>query len=125
MSNVSTCITFDASTSLIMMTLKGTASAQDVINFYQIAQQYGEMYSSNKLLVDVSELSHDFPASELLNIMPTISGWLKDYLIARIVSFDGFMHDLFLQKAKRFGIPAENFECFATAKSWLENQSGN
>jgi len=125
MSNVSTCITFDASTSLIMMTLKGTASAQDVINFYQIAQQYGEMYSSNKLLVDVSELSHDFPASELLSIMPTISGWLKDYLIARIVSFDGFMHDLFLQKAKRFNIAAENFECFAAAKSWLENQSGN
>lgn len=124
MSNVSTCITFDASASLIMMTLRGKASAQDVINFYQIAQQYVAMYGSNKLLVDVSDLQHDFPASDLLNIMPTISTWLKDCVIARIVSFDGFMHDLFLQKAKRFDIEAENFDCFRTAKSWLENQSG-
>lgn len=50
-----------------MMTLRGKASAQDVINFYQIAQQYVDMYDSNKLLVDVSDLQHDFPASDLLN----------------------------------------------------------
>lgn len=121
MSNVSSCITYDASTSLIMMTLRGRASAQDVISFYQLAQQYSTVYSSNKLLVDVSELVHDFPASDLLKIMPVISTWLKTCVIARIVSFDGFMHDLFLQKAKRFEINAENFECFKKAKLWLQD----
>ncbi|KPH58008.1 hypothetical protein AMS58_15455 [Pseudoalteromonas porphyrae] len=125
MSNVSTCITYDASTSLIMMTLRGTANAQDVITFYQIAEQYIGIYKCNKLLVDVSELKHDFPASDLLSIMPAISSWLKHCFIARIVSFDGFMHDLFLQKAKRFEITAENFECFRSAKHWLENQPSN
>ncbi len=49
MPNVSTCITYDASTSLVMMTLRGTASAQDVINFYQIAQQYSELHGSEKI----------------------------------------------------------------------------
>ncbi|CAM3754668.1 MULTISPECIES: hypothetical protein [Pseudoalteromonas] len=122
MSNVSTCITYDASTSLIMMTLRGTASAQDVINFYQIAQQYVSMYGSNKLLVDVSELTHKFPASDLITIMPAISNWLARCFVARVVSFDGFMHDLFLQKAKRFDIKAENFDCFNSAKNWLVNQ---
>lgn len=125
MSKVSTCIAFHASASLVMMTLRGTAQAQDVINFYQTARQYSAIYGSNKLLVDVSQLNHDFPASELLNIMPTISSWLKNCAVARVVSFDGFMHDLFLQKAHRFDITAENFECFSSARSWLENQSGN
>ncbi|WP_394188945.1 hypothetical protein [Pseudoalteromonas atlantica] len=125
MSNISTCITFDASSSLIMMTLRGNASAQDVINFYQIAQQHVAIYGSNKLLVDVSEVTHNFPASDLLNVMPVISNWLKHCVVARVVSFDGYMHDLFLQKAKRFDITAENFECFRSAKTWLENQSGN
>ncbi|MFK3861063.1 hypothetical protein [Pseudoalteromonas rhizosphaerae] len=122
MSNVSTCITYDASTSLIMMTLRGTASAQDVMNFYQIAQQYVSIYGSNKLLVDVSELTHKFPASDLLTIMPAVSKWLSSCFIARVVSFDGFMHDLFLQKAQRFDIKAENFDCFNSAKNWLVNQ---
>ncbi|MBB1365765.1 hypothetical protein H5154_05095 [Pseudoalteromonas sp. SR44-5] len=122
MSNVFTCITYDASTSLIMMTLRGTASAQDVMNFYQIAQQYVSIYGSNKLLVDVSELTHKFPASELLTIMPAVSQWLASCFIARVVSFDGFMHDLFLQKAQRFDIKAENFDCFNSAKNWLVNQ---
>ncbi|NMM39822.1 hypothetical protein [Pseudoalteromonas arctica] len=40
MSNVSTCIVYDASTSLIIMTLRGTASAQDVMNFYQKVQRF-------------------------------------------------------------------------------------
>lgn len=122
MSNVSTCITYDASTSLIMMTLRGTASAQDVMNFYQIAQQYVSIYGSNKLLVDVSELTHKFPASDLLTIMPAVSKWLSSCFIARVVSFDGFMHDLFLQKAQCFDIKAENFDCFNSAKNWLVNQ---
>ncbi|WKD25842.1 hypothetical protein NDQ71_18685 [Pseudoalteromonas sp. KG3] len=108
-----------------MMTLRGTASAQDVMNFYQIAQQYVSIYGSNKLLVDVSELTHKFPASDLLTIMPAVSNRLANCFIARVVSFDGFMHDLFLQKAKRFDLKAENFECFTSAKNWLENQSGN
>lgn len=122
MSKVSTCITYDASTSLIMMTLRGTASAQDVINFYQIAQQYVTIYGSNKLLIDVSELTHKFPASDLLKIMPAVSNWLAHCFIARVVSFDGFMHDLFLQKAKRFELKAENFDCFNSAKAWLVSQ---
>jgi|TARA_R110001606_G_scaffold56537_4_gene137068 hypothetical protein len=105
-----------------MMTLRGTASAQDVMNFYQIAQQYVSIYGSNKLLVDVSELTHKFPASELLTIMPAVSQWLASCFIARVVSFDGFMHDLFLQKAQRFDIKAENFDCFNSAKNWLVNQ---
>jgi len=122
MSNVSSCITYDASTSLIIMTLKGRASAQDVVTFYQLAQQYSTVYNSNKMLVDVSELVHDFPAIELLKIMPLIATSLETCVVARIVSFDGFMHDLFVQKAKRFEINAENFECFHKAKLWLHEQ---
>jgi len=122
MSNISSCITYDASTSLIMMTLRGRATAQDVINFYQLAQQYSTIYSSNKILVDVSELVHDFPASDLITVMPVIASWLKTCTVARIVGFDGFMHDLFVQKAKRFQINAENFECFHKAKLWLQER---
>ncbi|WP_404344178.1 hypothetical protein [Pseudoalteromonas mariniglutinosa] len=122
MSNVSTCITYDASTSLILVTLKGTASAQDVINFYKIAQHYSVLYNSNRILVDVSQVTHQFPATDLLNIMPTIASWLKQTAIARVVSFDGFMNDLFVQKAKRFNLNTENFESVQTAKNWLLEQ---
>ena len=122
MPNVSTCITYDASTSLVMMTLRGTASAQDVINFYQIAHQYSLLYGSDKILVDVTELTHNFAPAELFNIMPVIAHSLKKACVAIVVSFDGFMHDLFVQKAKRYNLHAENFECFQKAKTWLVAQ---
>ncbi|WP_462181662.1 hypothetical protein [Pseudoalteromonas gelatinilytica] len=122
MPNVSTCITYDASTSLVMMTLRGTASAQDVINFYQIAHQYSVLYGSEKILVDVSELTHDFAPADLFTIMPVIANSLKRAVLAIVVSFDGFMHDLFVQKAKRYNLQAENFECFNKAKNWLVRQ---
>lgn len=54
--------------------------------------------------------------------MPLIATSLETCVVARIVSFDGFMHDLFVQKAKRFEINAENFECFHKAKLWLHEQ---
>ncbi|AXV67171.1 hypothetical protein D0907_17775 (plasmid) [Pseudoalteromonas lipolytica] len=122
MTNVSTCITYDASTSLVMMTLRGMASAQDVINFYQIAHQYSLLYGSDKILVDVSELTHNFEPADLFTIMPVVANTLKRAVIAIVVSFDGFMHDLFVQKAKRYNVHAENFECFQTAKNWLIEQ---
>jgi len=122
MPNVSTCITYDASTSLVMMTLRGTASAQDVINFYQIAQQYSVLYGSDKILVDVSELTHNFAPADLFTIMPAVANSLKKAVVAIVVSFDGFMHDLFMQKAKRYNLQAENFECFNKAKNWLVRQ---
>ncbi len=122
MSNVSTCITYDASTSLILMTLRGTASTQDVINFYQIAHQYSVLYGSEKILVDVSELTHNFGPADLFKIMPVIANSLSRVVIAIVVNFDGFMHDLFILKAKRYNLQAENFECYQMAKNWLVRQ---
>lgn len=121
-SNFSTCITYDVATSLIILTFKGTASAQDVINFYDVARLYANTYGSKKLLIDVRGLTHDFPATDLLTIMPILSRWLSPFYIARVVGFNGFMHDLFLQKAQRCKIRAENFETQYSAKRWLENQ---
>lgn len=121
MSTLSTSITYDETTSLVMMTLRGTASAQDVVDVYQIAYGYAKTHNSSKLLVDVSELEHRFAAIDIVNIMPKIAHHLRDISIARVVGFEGYMHDLFLQKAKRFNVQAENFECFKSAKQWLCN----
>jgi hypothetical protein len=54
--------------------------------------------------------------------MPVIANSLKRAVLAIVVSFDGFMHDLFVQKAKRYNLQAENFECFSKAKNWLVHQ---
>ncbi|TMO61014.1 hypothetical protein CWC18_12380 [Pseudoalteromonas aurantia] len=121
MSTLSTSITYDETTSLVMMTLRGTASAQDVVDVYQIANGYAKTHNSSKVLVDVSNLEHRFAAIDIVNIMPKIAHYLRDLSIARVVGFEGYMHDLFLQKAKRFNVNAENFECFKSAKQWLCN----
>lgn len=121
MSTLSTSITYDETTSLVMMTLRGTASAQDVVDVYQIANGYAKTHNSSKILVDVSNLEHRFAAIDIVNIMPKIAHCLRDLSIARVVGFEGYMHDLFLQKAKRFNVNAENFECFKSAKQWLCN----
>lgn len=104
-----------------MMTLRGIASAQDVVDVYQIANGYAKTHNSSKILVDVSELEHRFAAIDIVNIMPKIAHYLTDLHIARVVGFEGYMHDLFLLKAKRFNVRAENFECFKSAKQWLCN----
>ncbi|KAF7764507.1 hypothetical protein PCIT_b0527 [Pseudoalteromonas citrea] len=121
MSTLSTSITYDETTSLVMMTLRGTASAQDVVDVYQIANGYAKTHNSSKILVDVSDLEHRFAAIDIVNIMPKVAHYLRDISIARVVGFEGYMHDLFLQKAKRFNVDAENFECFKSAKQWLCN----
>ncbi len=121
MSTLSTSITYDESTSLVMMTLRGVVSAEDVIKTYQRANTYAMNYQSSKLLIDVTELEHDFAAIDIVALMPKVAHALHNIKLARVVSFNGYMHDLFLQKAKRFGITVENFECFKTAKIWLSN----
>ncbi|KZN46190.1 hypothetical protein L1077_09160 [Pseudoalteromonas luteoviolacea] len=121
MSALSTSITFDQTTSLILMTVRGKAGAEDVVNAYKAAKVYSEQHGSKKVLVDVSELEHKFAAIDIVNVMPKVAHYLTNMQIARVVGFEGYMHDLFLQKVKRFGIHAENFECFKSAKEWLSN----
>lgn len=119
MTTLSTSIAYDHSSSLILMTLRGSVCAQGVIETYKRAKEYSSNYESYKVLVDVTELKHDFAAIDLVTFMPQVAHALKDINLARVVSYDGYMHDLFLQKAKRFGVKVENFECFQTAKQWL------
>lgn len=121
MQTLSTSITYDESTSLVMMTLRGVVTADDVIKTYQRANRYAQNYKSSKLLIDVTELEHNFAAIDIVSLMPKVANALQNMKLARVVSFDGYMHDLFLQKAKRFGITVENFDCFKTAKHWLSN----
>ncbi|MCO7190502.1 hypothetical protein CWB99_00305 [Pseudoalteromonas rubra] len=119
MSTLSTSITYDETTTLIMMTLRGKAGVDDVVNAYKAANSYASKHQSSKLLVDVSELEHRFAAIDVVNVMPKVAHHVKNMKIARVVGIEGFMHDLFLQKVQRFGINAENFECFKSAKEWL------
>ena len=115
MPNVSTCITYDASTSLVMMTLRGTASAQDVIIFTNCPTILSFIWV-RKILVDVSELTHNFAPADLFTIMPEVANSLKEAVVAIVVSFDGFMHDLFMQKAKRYNLQAENLSVLTKQK---------
>jgi hypothetical protein len=75
-----------------------------------------------KILVDLSPSNTNFAPADLFTIMPVIANSLKRAVLAIVVSFDGFMHDLFVQKAKRYNLQAENFECFSKAKNWLVHQ---
>ncbi|MFC0119514.1 hypothetical protein [Pseudoalteromonas xiamenensis] len=119
MNQFSTSITYDETTKLVMMTLRGKISAQDVISVYKIANEYAKSHDCTKVLIDVIELEHQFAAIDIVNIMPSVAHYLNGLVVARVVGFKGFMHDLFLQKAKRFDVVAENFDCFKQAKQWL------
>jgi hypothetical protein len=123
MNQFSTSITYDETTHLVMMTLRGKISAQDVIGVYRIAHEYAKSHDCHKVLVDVVELEHQFAAIDIINIMPSVAHYLNGMLVARVVGFSGYMHDLFLQKAKRFDIKAENFDCFKQAKHWLTSSA--
>ncbi|MEI5637521.1 MULTISPECIES: hypothetical protein [unclassified Pseudoalteromonas] len=119
MHKISTSVTFDKCNDLIMMKVRGIASAKDVVESYQRAHSYANKHKSKNILVDVSELEHRFAAIDIINIMPKVAHYIGDMNIARVVGFEGYMHDLFLQKIKRFDINAENFECFKSAREWL------
>ncbi|MFC3034787.1 hypothetical protein ACFOEE_19965 [Pseudoalteromonas fenneropenaei] len=121
MSQFSTSITYDETTALVMMTLRGKITAQDVISVYKIANEYAKTHNCSKVLLDVVELEHKFAAIDIVDIMPKVAHYLNGMTVARVVGFRGYMHDLFLQKAKRFNITAENFDCFNQAKRWLGN----
>ena len=119
MHKISTSVTFDECNDLIMMKIRGIANANDVVSAYEKANLYAKKHNSSKVLVDVSELEHRFAAIDIVNIMPKVAHNFGNLHIARVVGFEGYMHDLFLQKIKRFNISAENFECFKSAREWL------
>ncbi|CCQ10978.1 hypothetical protein PALB_18520 [Pseudoalteromonas luteoviolacea B = ATCC 29581] len=125
MNQFSTSITYDETTRLVMMTLRGKISAQDVISVYRIAHEYAKSHRCDKVLIDVVELEHQFAAIDIVQIMPSIAHYLKGLSVARVVGFKGFMHDLFMQKAQRFDIDAQNFDCFKQAKQWLSGMSSS
>jgi hypothetical protein len=121
MSTLFTSITYDESTSLVMMTLRGTVSAEDVLKTYQRANSYATNYKCSKILIDVTELDYDLAVIDIAALMPEVASELQNIKLARVVNFSGYRHDLFLQKAKHFGITVENFDCFRSAKLWLSN----
>ena len=114
-----TKICLDKSSSFIEMTLKGEISAKEMTEVYQKANAHAQIFNVSKLLINVADLQHDFDAIDIVIQMPKIADSLNDIQLARVVGYRGFMHDLFLQKAQRFGIFVENFDSYESAKDWL------
>jgi len=119
MSKLITNLSYDEAENLVMVKLFGKANVVDVVNIYKKITQFAAQNSSHKLLVDVVELEHQYPAIEVINLVVQIEALLKGFKVARIIGFRGFHHDLVLQKAKRFNVYAENFDCSKKAKHWL------
>ncbi|ATC97021.1 hypothetical protein [Pseudoalteromonas tunicata] len=120
MSEIITSISYDSSLDLVLVKLTGSATSTDVINNYHLIINYANERHCRKLLVDVTELRHRYAAVEVIDVILAIKHVLKDFKLARVVGFDGYLHDLLIQNAKRFALNAENFECFEQAKIWLE-----
>jgi len=119
MSKLITNLSYDDSENLVMVKLFGAANVEDVVNIYKRITEFAKFNSTDKLLVDVIELEHQYPAIEVINLVVQIESILKGFKVARIIGFKGFHHDLVLQKAKRFNVHAENFDCSKKAKHWL------
>ena len=120
MSDIITSISYDESLHLVLVKLTGTASSTDVIRNYDVITRYAHARQCQKLLIDVTELRHRYAAVEVIDVILAIKDKLAGYAVARVVGFDGYLHDLLIQNAKRFSLYAENFECFKKAKNWLE-----
>ncbi|OUL58246.1 hypothetical protein [Pseudoalteromonas ulvae] len=120
MSDIITSISYDESLHLVLVKLTGTASSTDVIRNYDVITRYAHARQCQKLLIDVTELRHRYAAVEVIDVILAIKDKLAGFHVARVVGFDGYLHDLLLQNAKRFSLNAENFECFKKAKNWLE-----
>ena len=119
MSNLITNLSYDASENLVMVKLFSTANVEDVVSIYKKITEYVKLNATNKLLVDVIELEHKYPAIEVINLVVQITSILQVFKVASIIGFKGFNHDLVLQKAKRLNVYAENFDCSKKAKHWL------
>lgn len=120
MSDIITSISYDESLNLVLVKLTGTATSTDVIRNYDVITGYAQARQCQKLLIDVTELRHRYAAVEVIDVILAIKDKLAGFHVARVVGFDGYLHDLLLQNAKRFSLNAENFECFKKAKNWLE-----
>jgi len=119
MSKIITNLSYDACENLVMVKLFGAANVDDVVKIYKNITEFAKLNHTNKLLVDVIDLEHTYPAIDVINLIVQIETLLKGFKLARIIGFKGFHHDLVLQKAKRFNVFAENFDCSKKAKLWL------
>ena len=120
MSDIITSISYDESLDLVLVKLTGTATSSDVIRNYDVITGYAQARQCQKLLIDVTELRHRYAAVEVIDVILGIKDKLAGFHVERVVGFDGYLHDLLLQNAKRFSLNAENFKCKKKAKNWLE-----
>ena len=67
MSNLITNLSYDEAQHLVMVKLYGQANVVDIVNIYQKITQFARVCSTRKLLVDVVELEHQYPAIEVIN----------------------------------------------------------
>ncbi|SFB97264.1 hypothetical protein [Pseudoalteromonas denitrificans] len=119
MSGLITSLSYDETENLVMVNLFGKASVTDIIDTYKKITCFAKVNSSNKLLVDVSELKRYYPRVEVINLFIQIKALLVGFKMARITGIESYRYDIVLQKAKRFNLDVENFDCTKKAKHWL------
>lgn len=105
----------------VIAEFSGNAQANDIVQAYQHIIDAAKEHKVDKLLINLEQLTLDYPSSDILYVMKNISSQLTPFKTARIVAKEGLKQLLIAQMAENNALNLKNFNSETAALDWLLN----
>ncbi|MCG7565750.1 hypothetical protein MHM95_05555 [Pseudoalteromonas sp. CnMc7-15] len=112
-------LSYCAEENIVCATMRGKAQSIDVLNNANAIIEFANSYNAKAVLIDVREFEHAYAKDEFIDVCNKLAPLLGQLIIARVVSYQGFMHELVTQKVRELGVRVRNFDCQEQARNWL------
>ena len=103
----------------LKLSAHGSAGKSEILTMYQEACSAALNNSCFKLVVDVKNLTLDFPMTEFVPIMNQLTGMLANFKVARLCNVFEFRQDLIENVSGKSNLNLKNFSEHEEALAWL------
>lgn len=103
----------------LKLSAQGSAGKNEILTMYKEACAIALNNSCFKLLVDVQNVTLDFPMTEFVPIMNQLTGMLANFKVARLCNVFEFRQDLIENVSGKSNLNLKNFSEDKEALAWL------
>ena len=105
----------------IKVELQGNAGTNEIVFMYQDVCDVAESNQFNRLLIDATGVTLDFPMTEFVPLMKKLSFMLEGFKVARLCNVFEFRQDLIENVSAKAEVILKNFTEEAEAIDWLRD----
>lgn len=103
----------------LTLSAQGSAGKKEILSMYQEACELGLKQNCFNLMVDVKQVTLDFPMTDFVPIMNELTDMLATFKIARLCNTFEFRQDLIENVSGKANLNLKNFSEDEEALAWL------